>query len=95
MKKYAVIESTEEIEVGLPGDDVYIKIRVWLDEEEVSSSYDNRKLVKSIEDFADPWKDEPASMKEIAEFVAGLERINAVQVIDLYDNSGVMIYTNW
>lgn len=87
MKPYPCIESTI---------DLYAYgwlVRVWIDEGEVKESYGNTDLKEDIRLFVSTRP--AASMKEIATYVAGKDRVNAVQVKHAATGNGIVLYVNW
>lgn len=65
-------------------------VRVWREENEVRSSYDetNEDLLAVVRKF------DPFARKEIAEALANMPRVTAVEVTDEH-GCGVVIYSEW
>ena len=68
-------------------------IRVWREEEELQETYDNRDLSGAVFEFIR--QDVPFRRKMVlAELLAALPRVNAVEVKDA-DGNGLVVYKNW
>lgn len=77
-----IVESMTRIAVGS-----YV-IRVWRNEDELRSSYDNQDLIKFCGDNS------AMPIHDLAQAVSLLESVNAVEVLT-GDGNGVLIYPNW
>lgn len=77
----------------------YWTIRVWREETELAEKYDQRDLFAAVQVFLHR-KDadgnpEPVRKKVVlAEMLAALPRVNAVEVKDDHGN-GLVVYVNW
>jgi hypothetical protein len=87
--KYVCIESTLDFSVG------YLKIRVWRNETAVKNKYSNQDIIQATRKLYRSSLQSQLSIKPFAELVAKMPRVNAVQVIDLTTNEGIVLYTNW
>lgn len=91
MKAYPVIESMTKVQVGM------LTVRVWRDEQEVLDEYQNEDIFKLVRlvyygtGYPIPLKG--VTKTEVAEEVAKLPRVNAVEVTHTVSGQGLIIYT--
>lgn len=81
---FACIESMTKI--GLHN----CTVRVWRKEIKVLDSYDNSDVVA----FAEGYSSTNYSTSDLAEAIARLPRVSAVEVLDIQGN-GIVIYPEW
>lgn len=90
-RKKWVLESTIDYAYDLD-----TKIRVWREESELKSDYDNSDLIDRIHSCAS----QSVDVAQAAEVIASIERVAAVQVIYSsriggQSDEGFVIYTDW
>ncbi len=98
-KPFAVIESMTRLECwGHPYEDDphplnhwKAKIRVWREEDRVQGYYPITK--QELQDVLNQVS--PRSFKNIAETLARVPRVNAVEVLDSLSGEGPLVYPEW
>lgn len=88
MKKPAAIESTIDINFGSRQ-----RLRIWRSESALQMVYQNDDIIRTIREMDAKGK----SARDILEFVASMDRVAAVQLINEHPNylTGVVVYTEW
>lgn len=75
-----------------------LHVRVWRTEFEARDSYDNKDVETAIQEwvYRKKWvrKNEVCPMGELAEYVASLPRVAAVEILD-GRSQGILIYNDW
>lgn len=88
MRKPAAIESTIDIVFGNRN-----KLRIWRSEQSLQMIYQNDDIIRTIREMEAKGR----NVRDVVEFVASMERVAAVQLINDHPNyqTGVVVYTEW